>query len=288
MERVVVAVNGGAGSTAALSWVLNRAETVPLAIELTTVIELQSSSVLLPEEQLGSAYEKVLADAADQVRARAPGVSLMQSVRRGSTTHELLAASVDADLLVIGTREPTGYFSGTLRHQIAAGARCPVIVVPADWTPTDGSVVVGIDDDATSLVAVDFAADEADRTGRMLDLVHAWHLPVVLTAQWLASGADPYIEIRRTQEAFLAETARSTGADHPGLRIRESLEQGPPAAVLTDLAEDADLVVVGTHRHGLIPGLLLGSVSHDLLVRMPCPVAAVPHPDEFPVRVTSR
>jgi hypothetical protein len=32
----------------------------------------------------------------------------------------------------------------------------------------------------------------------------------------------------------------------------------------------------------LIPGLLIGSVAHDVLISMPCPVMVVPHPDDAP------
>jgi nucleotide-binding universal stress UspA family protein len=51
-----------------------------------------------------------------------------------------------------------------------------------------------------------------------------------------------------------------------------------PADLIADLAKesDADLIVVGTRGHGRVAGMLLGSVTQQLLHVAPCPVLAVP------------
>lgn len=41
----------------------------------------------------------------------------------------------------------------------------------------------------------------------------------------------------------------------------------------------ADLIVLGSHRHGAFYNLLIGSVAHDVLRRAPCPVLVVPDDD---------
>jgi nucleotide-binding universal stress UspA family protein len=54
---------------------------------------------------------------------------------------------------------------------------------------------------------------------------------------------------------------------------------GPqPAQGIADVAQevDADVIVVGTPRHSRLGGLLVGSVTQQLLHIAPCPVLAVP------------
>ncbi len=63
----------------------------------------------------------------------------------------------------------------------------------------------------------------------------------------------------------------------PSLRIVDHV--GPqPASEIADIAREvgAGLIVTGTRGHGLIEGLLLGSVVLRLLHIAPCPVVAVP------------
>jgi nucleotide-binding universal stress UspA family protein len=39
---------------------------------------------------------------------------------------------------------------------------------------------------------------------------------------------------------------------------------------------EADLIIVGSHHHGTLYNLLIGSLSQDLLKRLSCPVLVVP------------
>jgi nucleotide-binding universal stress UspA family protein len=44
------------------------------------------------------------------------------------------------------------------------------------------------------------------------------------------------------------------------------------------VANDVDLIVVGTRGHSAVVGAVLGSVTQRLLHVSPCPVLAIPHP----------
>jgi len=54
--------------------------------------------------------------------------------------------------------------------------------------------------------------------------------------------------------------------------------EGHASQVLTETAEGADLLVVGSRGHGGFTGLLLGSVSEHVVTHAPCPVVVVRHP----------
>ena len=282
-EKVIVAIDGGPGSRAAVDWVLERARTVRLSLELTTVVELGWAPAGGPEDDFHLVYERALSDAGRWLDAAAPTIKRTSVVRRGNPAEELVRASTTADLLVIGSSK-TGFLSGavygTLPLRLAAHTRCPLVVVPVTWTPGGGPVVAGAEDDGTSNVALDLAAREAERRDVELIIVHAWNIPATIG---LDDGAMiPFDALREAHEEILARcTARIRDA-HPGLQVAAVLEQRAAAPTLVDASRQAALLVVGTHGRGAVAGLILGSVSHDVLLNMPCPIAVVPRPAGTP------
>jgi nucleotide-binding universal stress UspA family protein len=81
-----------------------------------------------------------------------------------------------------------GLLVGSVAVQVAAHARCPVIVVrphvepaPADGRQPEGagSVVVGVDGSRLSETAIEFAFAEAALRGVGVTAVHAWSYPLV-------------------------------------------------------------------------------------------------------------
>lgn len=97
----------------------------------------------------------------------------------------LLAASQDADLLVLGARGLGGFRSlllGSVSEQCLHHATCPVAVVHATGTenpdPGPERIVVGIDGSESAQKALRWALDAARARQAAVDAVHAWHLPV--------------------------------------------------------------------------------------------------------------
>jgi nucleotide-binding universal stress UspA family protein len=61
------------------------------------------------------------------------------------------------------------------------------------------------------------------------------------------------------------------------LYINADVGARPAHEIIKTVRErDADLIVVGSHGHSLLGGLLLGSVAYRLLHVAPCPVLVVP------------
>jgi len=110
--------------------------------------------------------------------------------------------------------------------------------------------------------------------------VHAWSIPATIAVEY--SAIIPFHDLQEAHAAILAEAADRVRTAHPGLDVREVLEHGPAAMVLVDASGEAEMVVVGTHGRGAVGSLFLGSVSHDVLLNLKCPVAVIPRTERLP------
>ncbi|MFC7615699.1 universal stress protein [Actinokineospora soli] len=165
----------------------------------------------------------------------------------------------DACLVVLGSRGLGGFgglLLGSTAVQVAAHARCPVVVVRGERS---GDVVVGVDGSAHSVEAIAFAFGEAQRLGAGV---------VAVTA---GSQED---EAARA----LAESVAGWAERYPDVPVRRSVVRGHAARALVDAAADAALLVVGSRGAGGFRGMLLGSVSQGVLHHATCPVAIVRSP----------
>ena len=84
-------------------------------------------------------------------------------------------------------------------------------------------------------------------------------------------GVDWRDDATRTLEKSVANAVDSPDAD----RVSQRVVVGHPAQVLLDAAADAALLVVGSRGRGGFRGMLLGSVSQDVVARAACPVVVV-------------
>ena len=78
-----------------------------------------------------------------------------------------------------------------------------------------------------------------------------------------------------------------TGTDPASVSVDHVAVEGPAAEAILGHAEDAQLVVVGTHGKGLVRRILLGSVSRQVLNDANRPVAVVDLPDTCPPPVSA-
>jgi len=282
VERVTVAVDGGPASRAALAWAIHRARTVKLYLEITAVVGLDADLPGGDESAYRTPLEDALEEARAAVRAEAPHVAVTTKLRHGVPHEALIRASLHCDLLVIGTNKTSpvaGIVHGTLPLKVAGRSECITVVVPFDWEPSEGAVVAGWVDDPTAEDALDFAADEAARRDATLCVVSTWTVPP-LSPMDSAGSALLVEQIIAASTQLLSGATQRVRLAHPSLTIAQRTQAGPAAVAIVQAAAGAALVVVGSRGRGAIAGLLLGSVSHDLLLNMPAPVAVVPRKEE--------
>lgn len=272
---VVVGVDSTPSSERALEWAAQAAEDRRAELHLVHAIGYPSSALDLLHDQVVVEGAADLVDkAATRVRESWPRLTVRTHVDRTTATSALGERSRHATLVVVGTHRPTGLagvLSGALSYSIAAAAWCPVAVVPG--LPDEGAtgVVVGVDGSMDGLQAVRLAAAEADRRGDVLHVVHAWQEPsVYLSADYVP--ADLPAQLEEAEGLVLAESVAGLGDRYPDLVVEQHLVRGQPAAAVLELARTARLVVVGSRGRGGLARALLGSVSHDVVLRATCPV----------------
>jgi nucleotide-binding universal stress UspA family protein len=144
-----------------------------------------------------------------------------------------------------------------------------------------GTIVVGIDGSPGSLAALRFAIEEAGFRDAEVRAVNAWHIPPAVYGQGWAPEPVDLDAFRKIAQKALGASVEEVGAAGSGVTVTPILREGQPADVICLEAKDADLVVVGSRGLGGFRGLLIGSVSQQVVHHAPCPVVVVPsHGDE--------
>jgi nucleotide-binding universal stress UspA family protein len=142
MAGIVVAVDGSPNSERALDWALRHAAALRAPLTVLTVHEVPKSywghipvagpadRVAVEEER--KAAEEMTQRIASQLGDAAPAeVSVVAVI--GFVVEELVKASRDADMLVVGARGVGGFarlLLGSVSSQIVSHAVSPVVLVP--------------------------------------------------------------------------------------------------------------------------------------------------------------
>ncbi|MGW3498521.1 universal stress protein [Streptomyces sp. NPDC001020] len=131
-------------------------------------------------------------------------------------------------------------------------------------------VVAGVDGTAASLSAAAWAAREAMRRNCPLLLVHAFCRHPRQKEVPPTKATLPHPTRRVLQSA--AEHLRRTC---PGIHLSDEQVEGPAPAALLQAAEQADLLVLGSHGPSGVTGVLLGSVALAVVADAEGPVILV-------------
>lgn len=139
------------------------------------------------------------------------------------------------------------------------------------------TMVVGYDGSACSLAALRWSLVEAFERGRSVRVVSVVE-PRRVPSMWTASVDLPTDEgelarIRAETEDVVGKVAAEVGTTHP---VEVSVRVGHAGPTLVEAAADASCLVVGSHGHGAMQRLLLGSVSTFVVNHARCPVVVVP------------
>jgi nucleotide-binding universal stress UspA family protein len=270
VTRILVGVDGSAGSTAALRWAAAEARLRKAELRVLTAYHRWHSGLHFTGGQGRPAADReavaVVHAAVLQARSLAPGVEVRGVALPGYAVPALLQAAREATLLVVGDRGNGGLPVvpvGSVGSQVATHARRSVVVVRGRSGADTEPVVVGVDDSPSAGTIIGCAFEEAALRGAAL---------VAVTATGGRPGAGPG---GSTAEAVLGSDLDSLldpwREKYPEVTAEREVVAGRTDKVLIQRSQQAQLVVVGPRGHGF-EGVLLGTVGTRLLQRADCPV----------------
>ena len=143
MPGIIVGVDGSEISRRALDWAVREAGLRGAALTVLAVHQVATNHwtgtpELYPSDQpiteaMRRAAEEAVQKAVSQAGEPAPASVTVRAVS-GLPAQELLGASSDADLVVVGTNSGGGLSQmllGSVTNKVVNHAACPVVVIPA-------------------------------------------------------------------------------------------------------------------------------------------------------------
>ncbi|WP_225101703.1 universal stress protein [Streptomyces sp. CoH27] len=134
------------------------------------------------------------------------------------------------------------------------------------------TVTVGLDGSPESRAAAEWAAREAQLRGLPLKIVHVFEPLPAHVAQAPLLGAET---VQQWSEEVPREAAAGLRLRHPGVEVLTDRLSGNPAQALTEAADVAELMVLGSRGFGAVGGFAVGSVSLAVLAHAERPVVLV-------------
>ncbi|MCF6508292.1 universal stress protein [Blastococcus sp. MG754426] len=139
----------------------------------------------------------------------------------------------------------------------------------------EGGIVVGHDGSKCAQEALQWAGRLARRADVELHVVRAWSMTSApQPASWEPGYVPPLADWEQAVRDELAAHVAAAGLD-PACRVTTHVVHRAPVAGMLAAAEQASMLVVGARGRGGFAGLLLGSVSDQLVHHAPCPVTVV-------------
>lgn len=273
---IVVGVGDDEASERALQWAVGEAGRRGTSLLLLHASPMPFRAAVAEEPAAG--VRRLLHDAAQRVHDLDPGIEVTTQTEHGRASVALVDAAHGAELVVVGSRARGAFASavlGSTSLDVAVHAGCPVVVVRELPAAGTAGVVVGSDGSAGSEPAVAEGFRQADARGLPLTVVHAWQLDFA-GAGWTPEDSQRVRdEVAEQEKALAAEAVAGWGEKYPDVELRQLVVNAHPVEALVDHSRDAQLVVVGSRGRGGFRGMLLGSVSRDVLGHSHCPVMVV-------------
>jgi nucleotide-binding universal stress UspA family protein len=294
LRTILLATDGSAHAHYALEAAADLARRSGASLHLVTAYQLPLSVAYVSSAYVGPGVttDPFEADAqalleVEERRVEALGASVSGRYTGRGAVFDVItttAVTIDADLIVVGSRELGGLkrlLMGSVSASVTHAAHRPVLIVrggPHHWPPEH--VIVGVDRTPVSKRAARIAATIARYFGDVtVELEEVIPDPPPEASRYFTYD-DPVETEHERLDQFAENLAPLAG--HP---VSATTANGDPANALLARESDrlgATLIVVGARGFGPARRLLLGSVSTRLIHSGHSPLLVVPALPEKP------
>lgn len=139
------------------------------------------------------------------------------------------------------------------------------------------TIVAAVDFSDSTPVVIDAAVQMAGAFGAHLHVIHVLEPEPAYTAYGFTPDEFPAMHLFQ-EEARKRASTRLEELAAPLSDVTVKLVEGSPLLGVLDYvkASHADLVMLGTHGHGMVASLLLGSVAEGMVRKAEVPTMIIP------------
>ena len=264
-RKIIIAVDGQEGGLDASA--LARTLAPPTA-------ELVAARVLPRDDGphgVADAGDDDAVTAARRVVEATPGLSsvgVLVHARSVADGLHRLAGEQSADLIVVGSHHggTAHLWSGDRTRATLRDAPCAVAVAPRGYA----------DDPRVTIRSIGVGYDETEEAQRALDMGRALAWDTGAEVQALEVVAETNWQTPESGAGWKAVAAGTRIAELSG--VTGVVVEGDAHVHLAQFAREVDVLILGSHSHGLLHRLVLGHASEGLAGHLPCALIVMPHP----------
>jgi nucleotide-binding universal stress UspA family protein len=141
-------------------------------------------------------------------------------------------------------------------------------------------ILVPVDLSGATVRVCNAAADLAKAVGGRLVILHVVPPPPMVMSEYYAFDGGQMIGLTREGHKLAAHKMAALGRWFskrcPATKV--AMHEGDPVGVIlrTAAATRPDYIVIGSHGHTAAYDLIIGSITHGVIRKAPCPVVLVP------------
>lgn len=282
-KNIIVGFDGGSSARFALDWAIEEADLRGAALHLVRCFDVPGFDPVmgyaLPSviARIGDDAQAAVDVVAASVRARHPGLQVTAEAAPTAPRDALLNGRDTDDLVVVGASrhvDRAAFWLGSTPRRLIRHSPCPVVVVRTTAPTIDRAarIVVGVDGSDSARAALLWAADEAERRGALLVVVHAWTFPYGTVTDASQQARD----VTEVDAACLLQAEVEQVRRRFGCEVVAELIEGGAAAALLSTTGPGSLLVVGSRGRGALASGIFGSTTTSALEHSSVPVVVVP------------